>query len=136
MVAYFFNKSFIYIFIAQDIFLFNKVGIAHHFIIDCYAEIIFQSIIPDISGAKVSTAEKSQFQALQYEILSVKLDTIYANKAILCFESKTSLSFIGTVRVDTLVGITNFYIIDTSILFFLYLKNMDILKVYLNNIIN
>ena len=46
------------------------------------------------------------------------------------------LSSIGIAQVFTLVGITNIHVVDTSILFLLYLKDMDILGIYLNNIIN
>ena len=47
--------------------------------------------------AKVLTTGKSQFKVLQYEMLEMKLDTTYANKATICFGSGMSLSSIGTV---------------------------------------
>lgn len=46
------------------------------------------------------------------------------------------LNSINTIQVDIPVGITNFYVIDIFTSFFLCLKNIDILKIYLNNITN
>lgn len=66
----------------------------------------------------------------------VKLDTTRANKATIYFKNRIFLSFIYIIRVDTLVGTTNFYVVDTPILFFFNLKDIDILRVYLNNITN
>ena len=37
---------------------------AQHFVLDRYAETVFQGIMPDTGAAKVSTAGKSQFKAL------------------------------------------------------------------------
>lgn len=73
---------------------------------------------------------------MQYKILLIELDITYVNKAAIFFKNGIPLSFIGTIEIDTLVGITNFYVVDTSTLFFLYLKKIDILDIYLNNIIN
>lgn len=69
-------------------------------------------------------------------MLSVKLNTTFINKTIICFESRTFLSYISTVRVDILIGMANFYIVNTFTLFFLCLKDMNIFGVYLNNITN
>jgi hypothetical protein len=43
---------------------------------------------------------------------------------------------IGSVLVPILIGIIEFYIINTNILFLLSLVNIDKLKMFLNNIIN
>lgn len=69
-------------------------------------------------------------------MLEIMLDTTPANKAIIFIESEISLNSINIIQVSILVSTTNFYIVDLFILFFLYLKNMDILSIYLNNIIN
>lgn len=69
-------------------------------------------------------------------MLLIKFDTTYVNKTTICFGDRTLLSFISTIKIDILTGITNFYIIDTSISFLLYLKKIDILSIYLNNITN
>lgn len=67
---------------------------------------------------------------------SIELDTTHAKKATMCFESRILLNSIGTIQVDTPVGATNFYVIDTPTPFLLYLKDIDKLGIYLNNIIN
>ena len=46
------------------------------------------------------------------------------------------LSSIDTVQVFIPVGTANFHVIDTLTPFFLCLKDMDILEIYLNNITN
>lgn len=92
--------------------------------------------MPDISAAKVLTAEQSQYKALQCEMLEIEVDIIHAKETIICFGSKMSLSFIGIVQVFILIGITNFYIINIPTPFFFYLNGMGILDIYLNNITN
>lgn len=56
------------------------------------------------------------------KMLSIKLNITCLNKAIICFRSGISLSFIGIIQIDISVGITNFHVVDTLILFVLYLK--------------
>lgn len=87
-------------------------------------------------STKVLTAGKSLFKVLQREILLVKLDTTYANKATINFESKTPLSFINIIRVDISVGTANFNIINALIPFLLDLKDINILMVYPKKITN
>ena len=67
---------------------------------------------------------------------SVKLNKTYANKATICFEIGISLSSISIVRIDIPVGTANFHVVETSIPFLLYLKDIDTLGIYLNNITN
>lgn len=69
----------------------------------------------NIGAAKILTASKSQFKVLQYEILSIKLNTTYTNKAIICFDSKIMVNFINKIQVDIPINIANFYIIDIPI---------------------
>lgn len=69
-------------------------------------------------------------------MLSIELDITYTNKSTIYFGNKTLLNFITIVQINILVNITNFYIMDTSILFIFYLKNINILSIYLNNITN
>ena len=66
----------------------------------------------------------------------IELDITCANEATLYFENIISLSLIGTVQVFISVGTTNFYIIDIHTPFFLYLKDINTLSIYLNNITN
>lgn len=86
--------------------------------------------------AKVLIVSKNQFKVFQYKIPSIELNIIYTNKTIICFESKTFLSFINTIQINILVDIANFYVIDTFTPFFLYLKDINIFNIYLNNITN
>ena len=130
------NKYFMYLLMAQDILPSKKVSTAQYFILDRYIETVFQGVIPDTNAAKVSTAGKSQFKALQHEMPEIKLDTTCANEATICFGSKMSLSSISIVQIFTSVGTTNFHVIDTPTLFLLCLKDINTLGIYLNNIIN
>ena len=58
------NKFFIYLLTAQAIFLLYESRTVQHFVLNQYAEIVFQDIIPNISAAKALIARKSQFKAL------------------------------------------------------------------------
>lgn len=92
--------------------------------------------MPDISTIKVLIAEKSQFKVLQYEMLEIELNTTRIIKAIIYFGSRILLSLIGKIQLLISSNTVNFHIIDIPILFFLYLKNIVIFDIYLNNIIN
>ena len=105
MAAYLSNKSFMHLLMTQDIFLANKSSTAQHFVLDLYAKKVFQGIIPNIDAAKVSTAGKSQFKALQREIPEIELKTIHTNKATICFGSGLLLNSIGTVQVFDLLAL-------------------------------
>ena len=78
-------------------------------------------------------ARKSKFNALQYEMPKIELDITCINKATIYFRSIMPLSSIWTVQVFIPINITNFYVIDTPILFLFGLKNMDTFVIYLNN---
>lgn len=66
----------------------------------------------------------------------VKLNIIYANKAIIFIENKIYLNFFNKIWINILVGITNFYFINIFTLIFFCLKNIDIFDIYLNHITN
>lgn len=66
----------------------------------------------------------------------IELETTCQNEATIYFGSGMHLSSIGMVQLLTLVGTTNFHVIDVSILFFPRLKDMDTLSIYMNNITN
>lgn len=67
---------------------------------------------------------------------SIELNIIYKNKTIIYFKSEIFLSFINIVKVNIPINAINFHIVNTFITFFLYLKNINRLNIYLNNIIN
>ncbi len=85
MAAHLFHQSFMHLLMAQDTLPSNEGSTAHHFVLDQYAETVFQGIMPGTSAAKVSTAGKSQFKVLQCEMLKIELDTTRANEATICF---------------------------------------------------
>ena len=64
MVVHFSNKSFMYFLIVQDTLSSNKGSTTQFFVLNKYAEMVFQGIMSDTDVAKVLTAEKSQFKAL------------------------------------------------------------------------
>ena len=136
MAAHLSNESFMHLLMAQDTLPSNKASTAQHFVLDQYAETVFQDIMPDTGAAKVSTAGKSQFKALQHEMLEIELYTTRANETTICFGSRILLSSIGTVQVFTPIGITNFHVVNTPTAFLLCLKDIDTLSIYLNNITN
>lgn len=136
MAAYPSNESFLYCLTAQDTLSSNEAGLTQHFVHDCYAETIFQDIMHDTIAAKVSTAGKSWFKALQHEMLEIELDTTCANRATICFGSGMSLVSISTVQLLTPVDAVNFHVIDTSTTFFLCLRNKNTFGICLNNITN
>lgn len=69
-------------------------------------------------------------------MLKIKLDTTHANKVTKCFRSKIFLNSIDIIQILILVANAKFYIVNTPIPFRLYLKNMNIIGIYLNNITN
>lgn len=97
---------------------------------------VFQGIILEISTIKVLTVEKIQFKALHHKMPEIELNITYTIKASICFGSRKLLSLIGIVQIFTLVNITNFYNVNISTPFFLCLKKINILSIYLNNMIN
>ncbi len=59
MAAHLSNKSFMHLLTAQNTLPSNKGSTAQHFVLDRYAETVFQGIMPDTGAAKVSTAGKN-----------------------------------------------------------------------------
>lgn len=92
--------------------------------------------MPNTEVVKVSTTGKSQFKALQREMPEIEQNMICAIETTICFKSWMSLSLIGIVQLLTLIDIINFYFVDTLTPFLLYLKDVDTLGIYLNNITN
>lgn len=92
--------------------------------------------MPDTGASKVSTVKKSQFIALQRTMLKIKLDTIRANEATIFFRSGVSLSSIGIIQAFILVDTTIFHVVNLLTPFFLSLKDINILGIYLKKITN
>jgi len=109
---------------------------AEHFILDRYSNATFQGIIADTGAAKVSTAGKGQYIALQREIPSITLDDTRAGEASIRFGGGPRLESLGSTDIDTPFGKTTFHVMDTSTPFLLSLKDMDRLGIYLHNLSN
>ncbi len=93
----------------------------------------FQGILPNTGAARVSTAGKDQYLALQREDPSVRIDTPAAGQALIKFGQGPDTASIGTVRVQTPIGAIAFHVIEAATPFLLCLADMDRLGVYFNN---
>lgn len=89
----------------------------------------------DSSVATHSTSEIDQFKALQAVNNSIQLDKSIIRSASFIFGIESTLS-IGIVILKMLIELVVFYIIQTNILFLLYLADIDKLGVFFNNINN
>ncbi len=64
------------------------------------------------------------------------MDKNRIRKANIRFENGLSIKLLKTIIINILFGQINFYIIKTNIFFLLLFKDINRLKIYLNNIIN
>ena len=86
---------------------------------DQYTEMVFQDIIPDTSAAKVLTARKSQFKALQCKMLpEIELDITRTNEVTIYFGSGIPLNSISTVQVFILLVLQTFTLLIYLLHFF------------------
>lgn len=69
-------------------------------------------------------------------MLKIEVDITYVNNATICFKNRIALNLINIIQVITLIGTTKFHVVDIFTSFFLYIKDMDTLNIYLNNITN
>lgn len=88
IAAHLCNKSFMYLLTAQHSLSSTDANPAQHLVFDRYAKTILHGIMPDTGIAKVSTAGKSSFKALQHEMPEIKPDITRANEATISFEAK------------------------------------------------
>jgi hypothetical protein len=106
------------------------------FIEDRYSNYQFQGILPDTGASEFSTAGKGQFLALQREDPLITLDTRQAGIAQVKFGKGDAMESIGSVNVKTPIGKIIFHILKAFTPFLMSLRNMDRLKVYVNNVTN
>jgi hypothetical protein len=106
------------------------------FIEDRYSNHRFQGILPDTGASEFSTAGKGQFLALQREDPLITLDTRQAGVAQVKFGKGDAMESIGSVNVKTPIGKIIFHILEASILFLISLRDINRLKVYVNNVTN
>lgn len=99
-----------------------------------YDESEFKGLLIDFGAATRSTGGIGQLKALQ-KIISVKLDEATAGSANFVF-GIGSTSFIGTVNLDTPMGMIVFHIVRVNTPFLLCLADMDKLEAFFNNLTN
>ena len=94
----------------------------------------FHGIMLNIEVARTFTTGYNQAQAYMRDF-DAKLDTTTANsiKAYFGIGSATS---IGSLTVNSSAGRIDFHVMQTDILFLLYLQDMNRLGIYLNNLKN
>jgi len=111
----------------------NENGV---FTLDKYADQEFQGIMPDTGAARVSTAGKDQFLALQRALPTLELDRSRQGEATIRFGGGKLVESVGTVDLEMPVGTASFHVLDTPTPFLLSLGDMDRLGIYLNNLEN
>ncbi|OXV09105.1 hypothetical protein Egran_03132, partial [Elaphomyces granulatus] len=101
-----------------------------------YGPQVFQGVIVDTGAAGCSTGGYSQFIALQkhqnreLQINKAKMGTVTVQFGI------GATTSIGSVEVDTPIGVVEFHIVEANTPFLLCLHDMDRLGAYFNNLTN
>jgi len=106
---------------------------ASQFLLDRYSSKTFQGILPDTGAASSSTAGLNQVKALQRERPDITLNKDQAGHAKITFGNGKPIESIGTVAVDTPVGLITFHVLETETPFLMCLDDMDRLQIYLDN---
>jgi hypothetical protein len=106
------------------------------FIKDRYNNHWFQGILPDTGAFKFSTAGKRQFLVLQRENPLITLNTRQAGIAQVKFGKGDAMESIGSMNVKTFIRKIIFYILKASTFFLISLRDINRLKIYVNNVIN
>ena len=99
-----------------------------------YTSTKFMGVVIDTGASNRSTAGYGQFLAFQ-RTNDVQLDESTRGTVNVQF-GIGSTSSIGSIKVDTPVGTVEFHVVKVDTPFLLCLKDMDILKVYFNNLEN
>jgi hypothetical protein len=100
-----------------------------------YSSTTFQGIMPDTGASGVSTGGELQFYALQAQDRSISLDKSTAGQHRIRFGKGEAVS-LGTTRIDTPIGRIDFHILPTNTPFLLCIRDMDSLRVRLDNLKN
>ncbi len=100
---------------------------------DRYAAETFQGIMPDSGASGVSTVGEPQLRALQRIDHTIELDRTRAGERTIKFGKGTTKS-IGTIGVNTPIGMITFHVLPTKTPFLLCLQDMDRMKVKLDNL--
>jgi hypothetical protein len=91
--------------------------------------------MPDSGAAGISSAGEQQVLALQKKDSSIQIDTSTAGSNTIRFGKGTAIVK-GIVRVPTLLGTINFYVVLTNTPFLLCLQDMDAMGVRFDNLKN
>ena len=104
---------------------------------DRYSSDRFQGILPDTGAAHISTVGMEQYKALRSQYPEIlPMDILRAGEASIQFGKGSKASSLGTVKVPTAAGEITFHVLDTRTPFLLCLKDMDELKLTLDNVNN
>jgi hypothetical protein len=94
----------------------------------------FFGIMIDTGASKKSTAGYGQYLAYKKTTpVDVNIDTTYAGAVNVQFGIGSTAS-IGSISVDTPIGVVNFHIVKADTPFLLCLADMDSLQAYYNNV--
>ena len=90
----------------------------------------------DTGAFKQSTARYRQYFTYKKEVTPIQVNRTNAGVVNIQF-SIGSTSFIGSLLLDTLIGIIEFHIVEAGTFFLLCLfEDMDKLNIYFNNLEN
>jgi hypothetical protein len=103
---------------------------------DQYSAEIFHGIMPDTGAARVSTASRLQYLALQKLDPTVKLDTSNKGAHSIQFRKGELARTEGTIQVNTPLGNITFHVVPTNTPFLLYIQDIDHINVKLDNLAN
>lgn len=93
-----------------------------------YGRSVFQGIMPDSGAAGVSTVGESQFHALKALQPEIELDITRAAEYLIRFE-KGDTRTLGTVNVNTPIGVITFHVVNAFTPFLFCLEDMKRLGV-------
>ena len=111
----------------QDLFIYITT--------ECYIPKEFYGVIIDISTLKKSTTGYRQYLVYKATNNNADINTTQT-KAINIQFSINLIALIKSVKVKTLIGLVDFYIVKADTPFLLCLVDMDRLQVYYNNIMD
>jgi hypothetical protein len=106
-----------------------------YIIIDRYTSEVFYDIMIDSGAFTRSTVSYGQFLAYQKDNKDDLIDTIKAGAVNVQFGIESTPS-LGSITIDTLIGLVEFHVVKADTSFLLSLADMDRLKVYFNNVEN
>ncbi|KAI0999710.1 hypothetical protein K3495_g8484, partial [Podosphaera aphanis] len=101
-----------------------------------YSSDEFQGIVLDTGAAEWSTAGYGQYKALKELKSQIHLDESRAGEASVQFGEGLVKKSIGTVNVDTPIGMITFHVLRSATPFLLSLRDMDRMGIEFHNLRN